>query len=357
MGPFLLRAIRKRIAKGRNPMKTTKREYYLSLVMGFALGAFACTPAQGQGGVESPEGETGEAKEAMSEGKGPITDTHMHLWDTKREIRWPTEKFTRLYRDVFPADYKAVAEPVGITGAGIVEASDVWEDQLWVLDQVLGDPYFKFYAAMLEVGAKDFEEKLNKLLENDLVVGIRGFFWAPTLTVDAKQVAHCKILAEKGLTLDIISRGDQSKNPQNPKAKVIELARAVPNLKIIIDHLAGAFGEKPNEQWVKDIQELAKNENVYIKFSSFFDMFNTTGGEEEPWDSPGDLAAYKPHFDVLFEAFGPDRMIWGSNWPIVEMGGTIEKQVSLAEEYLEPLGKEARDNVMNENALSFYKRD
>lgn len=72
--------------------------------------------------------------------------------------------------------------------------------------------------------------------------------------------------------------------------------------------------------------------------------------------TPQDLDAYKPHFDVLFDAFGAKRIVWGSNWPIVEMGGTIAKQIALAAEYLEPMGQETRDNVMSNNALSFYSR-
>jgi L-fucono-1,5-lactonase len=318
-------------------MKRSNRKF-LSLASS-ALLAAACVvvggPVRAEGGIAA----------------GPITDTHIHFWDTKRGIPWPSPEFKKLYRDVSPADYKAVAKPLGITGSGVVEASNKFDDQFWVLDQVKGDDFFKFYVAMLEIGSDDFVEKLDKLSANKLVVGIRGFLWAPELKVDKKQIEHCKVLAKRGMTLDIISRGSL-----NPKKDVNKLAKAVPDLRIIIDHLAGAKGKVPDPQWVRDMQELAKNKNVYIKFSSFFDMYNPRDNEKESWTSPTDLAAYKPHFDVLFQAFGADRMIWGSNWPVVEMGGTLAEEIAIAEEYLAPMGKETRDKVMSKNALSFYTR-
>ena len=323
-----------------------------------ATGALAGAYATGCAGGAATASKTAddvaskgqELKDKVS-GPGPITDTHIHFWDTARDIPWPNAEFKKLYRDVGPSDYKAVAQPLGITGSGIIEASNKFEDQLWVLDQVKGDDYFKFYAAMLEIGAADFESKLDQLAENPLFVGIRGFLWAPTLTADDPQIADCKKLASRGMTMDIISRGGL-----NPKATVNTLCKGAPELRMIVDHLAGAKGRDPDPQWVSDIKTLAQNENVHIKFSSFFDMFNPKDSEKEEWTSPDDLDAYKPHFDVLFEAFTADRIIWGSNWPVVEMGGTVAKQIALAEEYLKPMGKDTRNKVMSENALNFYKR-
>lgn len=72
--------------------------------------------------------------------------------------------------------------------------------------------------------------------------------------------------------------------------------------------------------------------------------------------TPTDLASYKAHFDVLMTAFGPDRLIWGSNWPVITLHGTFEAQIAIAEEYLAPFGTAVRDKVMARNALLFYRR-
>ncbi len=164
-------------------------------------------------------------------------------------------------------------------------------------------------------------------------------------------MAHVKELEKRGLTLDLISRGTL-----NPKDKVEKLAAAVPNLRIIIDHLAGAKGKTPAPEWEAAVMKLAAHKNIYIKFSSFFDMYNPAASEDNPWKAPTDVAAYKPHFDVLYQAFGPDRLIYGTNYPVVTLGGTVADHNAIAEQYLAPLGRATRDKVMFRNAEKFYAR-
>jgi L-fucono-1,5-lactonase len=134
-------------------------------------------------------------------------------------------------------------------------------------------------------------------------------------------------------------------------------------LRIIIDHLGGAKGPPPvDPTWELEIRRLADVcPNLYMKFSSFYDMY-APGDVVSP--APTDLAAYKAHFDVLLTAFGPDRLIWGSNWPVISLHGPnptslasgFAEQIRIAEEYLAPFGEIVRDKVMFRNALLFYRR-
>jgi L-fuconolactonase len=284
---------------------------------------------------------------------GPVVETHIHVYQVTRPggVPWPPPANKVLYRDVRPADYEQMARKRGVIAAGIMEASPLFKDNLEIAEQIKANKFFTFYVAQLEVGAADFTPKLDELAKSPKCVGIRGFLWSPKLTLDPKQVADLKELARRGMTLDIISRGDL-----NPKDKVIALAEAAPDLRIMIDHLGGAKGEKVDPAWEAAIRKVAAHKNVFMKFSSFFDMFNPKATEDEGWKSPEALAAYKPHFDVLMDAFGPDRMIFGSNWPVVSLGGSFEKELALAEEYLQPLGKAVRDKVMYQNAQKFYRR-
>ncbi|HEY0713041.1 MAG TPA: amidohydrolase family protein [Polyangia bacterium] len=308
-------------------------------------------PIEGDQGT--PNSNDTKADPVMEPVTDPIMDTHIHLYQVTKPggVPWPPPAAKNLYRDILPAEYKEVAKRHGIVATGIVEANPTLEENLRVLELVKGDDFFKFFVPSLELGSPSFAANLETLAKDPRVVGVRGFLWSPKLTVDAKQVASAELLAKKGMTLDIISRGDL-----NPKDKVDALAAAVPNLRIIIDHLAGAKGEKPDPKWVAAVQKLAKRPNIYIKFSSFFDMFNPAGSEDNPWKSPSSLSAYKPHFDVLMKAFGEDRLIWGSNWPVVGQGGDIGQSIALAEEYLKAFGPEVRDKVMYRNAQSFYQR-
>jgi L-fuconolactonase len=291
---------------------------------------------------------------ALGQGKSrPIIDTHIHIYQVTRTggVPWPPPANKTLYKDFTVEAYKAMATQHGITGAVIVEASPIYDDNVKILQSIKGDKFYRGLVGNLEVGKPDFVASLDKLSKDPKLVGIRAFLWAPKLTVDDTQIAHVKELAKRGLSLDIISRGDL-----NPKDLVEKLAAAAPNLRIIIDHLAGAKGKTPTPEWEAAIKKLAAHKNIYIKFSSFFDMFNPAATEDNPWKAPTDLASYKPHFDVLYKAFGPDRLVYGTNYPVVTLGGTVEQHNAIAEEYLAPLGTAVRDKVMYRNAEKFYSR-
>jgi predicted TIM-barrel fold metal-dependent hydrolase len=282
----------------------------------------------------------------------PIVDTHIHFYQVTRPggVPWPPAG-SALYRDVLPAEYKSLAIANGIVASGVIEASPLVEDNQWILDLLGHDSFFPFFAGSLDISSPDFTSNLEHFSHDRRFVGIRGFLWSPEITLDATQLSHLRDLAGRGMTLDIISRGTT-----NPKPKVEALCTAVPNLRIIINHLGGAQGAVPTAEWELAIRRLADLcPNLYMKFSSFYDMYQVGDGNS-PWTAPTNLAAYKAHFDVLMTAFGEDRMIWGSNWPVSDLGGSFSGEIRLAEEYLAPLGHRVRDKVMFKNALLFYRR-
>jgi len=321
---------------------------WLGLVALLAFAEGATARADGGGEIEQA------VKALRAHGvRNPIVETHIHFWQVTRPggVPYPPPENTTLFRDILPPEYKQLAIPNGVVTAGIVEASPFVEDNQFILDLVRKDHYFSFYVGSLEIGSPDFAQNLERFSHDRRFVGIRGFLWSPVILLDAAQLRDLRDLASRGMTLDIISRGTT-----NPKSQVEALCIAVPDLKIIIDHLAGAQGAVPTPEWELSIRRLADLcPNLYIKFSSFYDMYQVGDGNT-PWSAPTDLAAYKAHFDVLMTAFGPDRLIWGSNWPVSDMGGDFATQIAIAEEYLALFGHRVRDKVMFINALKFYRR-
>lgn len=284
----------------------------------------------------------------------PIVETHIHFYQPSRPggVPWPNPTDPAvIYRDVLPGEYTPLAKAHGVFTSGIVEASPLVEDNQWILDLVKRDRFYSFVVGQLEIGSPTFAADLERFSRDKRFVGIRGYLWGPAegIALSATQLKNLKDLARRGMSLDIISRGTT-----NPKSQVEALCAAVPNLRIIINHLAGAQGAVPTAEWELSIRRLADLcPNIYIKFSSFFDMFATGA---PTWIAPTDFASYKPTFDVFMTAFGPDRMIWGSNWPVSDLGGTYTDQIRIAEEYLAPFGTKVRDKVMFKNALYFYRR-
>ena len=293
------------------------------------------------------------AERSAPAGKRPIVETHIHFWQTSRPggVPWPTAAEGPIFRDVLPPEYSAFAKSQGVVAAGIVEASGIVEDNQWILDLVKGDPFYSFFVGNLEIGAPTFTADLARFAADPRFVGIRGYLTGPAegITLTAAQLTNLRDLAERGMTLDIISRGTK-----NPKSQVQALCTAVPNLRIIIDHLGGATGPTVDPTWELEIRRLATAcPNMYMKFSSFYDMY---APGDVVFASPTDLAAYKAHFDVLMTAFGADRLIWGSNWPVITLHGSFETQIALAEAYLGAQAAGVRDKVMYKNALGFYRR-
>lgn len=294
------------------------------------------------------------AERAAPAGKRPIVETHIHFWQTSRPggVPWPTAAEGPIFRDVLPPEYSALAKPQGVVSAGIIEASGIVEDNQWVLDLVKNDAFYSFFVGNLEIGASTFTADLARFAADARFVGIRGYLTGPAegITLTAAQLTNLRDLAARGMTLDIISRGTK-----NPKSQVQALCTAVPNLRIIIDHLGGAKGPAPvDAAWEADIRRIAAAcPNLYMKFSSFYDMY---APGDVVFASPTDLASYKPHFDVLMASFGPDRLIWGSNWPVTDLHGSFSTQIAIAEQYLGAQGTGVRDRVMYKNALAFYRR-
>ncbi len=85
-------------------------------------------------------------------------------------------------------------------------------------------------------------------------------------------------------------------------------------------------------------------------------MANATGDDSQPWMAPTDAATYAPVFDVVFNAFGEDRLVFGTNYPVCLLGGTVAAEIQIAEDYLATKDSAARDKVMFKNAVLFYRR-
>lgn len=328
---------------------------YLAATTALLGMTWLATACGGGGGSSDPELDAAiaAAERAAPPGKRPIVETHIHFWQTTRAggVPWPTAAEGPIFRDVLPPEYSAFAKSQGVVAAGVVEASGIVEDNQWILNLVKNDPFYSFFVGNLEIGAPTFTADLARFAADPRFVGIRGYLTGPAegITLSAAQLTNLRDLAARGMTLDIISRGTK-----NPKSQVQSLCTAVPNLRIIIDHLGGAGKGTPDPTWEADIRRLASAcPNLYMKFSSFYDMY---APGDVVFASPTDLASYKPHFDVLMSAFGQDRLVWGSNWPVITLHGTFEAQVAIAEQYLAPLGTGVRDKVMFKNALAFYRR-
>jgi L-fuconolactonase len=289
----------------------------------------------------------------------PIIDTHVHLYDPTRPqgVPWPgPEQPKSIYRRFLPADYRKIAEPFGVVGLIETECSPWIEDNYWVLDVAVNEPIVVGEVGDLLPGHPDYSEHLARLHKNPIYVGIRlSNLWGRNVEELLKKPqvwADIKALSDAGLSLDFGGGAREVK-------QLLQITDRIPNIRIVINHLPGArVPDDPAERaaWQQNTRELAKRPNIYVKFSEIFQRVDERGRRVQTGGRiPKDLAFYKPRLDEIYETFGPDRLMFASDWTNSEPMSTFEELVALDYEYFTPKGREVMEKVFWKNSLAAYR--
>lgn len=274
-----------------------------------------------------------------------IIDTHTHYYDPSRPqgVPWPSPKDNVLYRTILPEHFKAVAAPAGVTGTIIIEASEWVEDNQWILDLAEKEPFIKGFAGNLQPGTEGFAKNLDRFAKNRLFRGIRPRGSRIRNREDAGFFNDLEKLAARDLELDLLI---------TPEALLdaAALAKRLPQLRIVINHVANVLinGRPPDPAWVEGMQRAAENPNVYCKVSGL-----ASATRQIP--APKDVAFYAPTLDVLWGAFGEDRLVYGSDWPVCSRFAEYPDVLRVVTEYFKAKGKAATEKYFWKNAKAAYK--
>lgn len=271
-----------------------------------------------------------------------IIDTHVHFFDPKRPTAPKPTDDKPLAPPLLPADLKKVAQPHGVAGALIVEASSLVEDNQWWLDLAEKDPFIVGVVGRLDPASEDFEKNLRRFASNPLFRGIRINHDELKAGLKGNLVERCKLLADLGLTLDV------NGGPDMP-ADVAVLAEKLPKLRIVINHAANLKidGKEPPAQWREGMAAAAKRPNVYCKVSALVEQ---TGQK----DAPREVKYYQPVLDALWEMFGEDRLVYGSNWPVSSRPAPYEVVVGIVRDYFTAKGEKAAAKFFLANSQAAY---
>jgi predicted TIM-barrel fold metal-dependent hydrolase len=252
----------------------------------------------------------------------PIIDTHIHLFDTRRPqgVPWPEKTDMVLYKPALPGRY---------------------------LDQMVDNSIFVGTAGDLEAGKPGFGKNLERFHRNPLFLGIRcGNIWDRNLAEDVHKpafIADLKLLADAGLEMDTA----------DPDAVliggIVRLTDKVPNLRIVIDHLPQITlptGARALSAYRADLRELGKRRQVYAKVS---EVFRRVEGKV-----PLDLSFYRATIDELWDIFGEDRLMFGSDWPNSDTWAPYAQVLDLVRQYFFTKGPEVANKFFWKNSLAVY---
>ena len=280
---------------------------------------------------------------------GPIIDTHIHLFDPLRPggVPWP-DKTDPICKPTLPDRYMAMAKRFGVVGAIAVECSPLKSDNQWLLNVAVSHPAIVGIVGDLLPDATDFQADLDRLHESPLFLGIRyGNIWDRDLAADMDKPGFMdglKYLASTGLVLD----------SANPDPRLIGALRRisdqVPDLRIVIDHLPHApvpTEAAARDAYWADLRALAQNPHVFIKLSEIPAVVN---GKLQT-----DPHFYQAPLDAIWDVFGEDHILFGSDWPNSDHVTGYPQTMSIVRSYMARKSPAAREKYFWRNSIAAYK--
>lgn len=274
-----------------------------------------------------------------------IIDTHTHFYDPTRPegVPWPSKSESLLYRRTLPEDLRKAVQGLGVTGTVVVEASPWLEDNQWLLDLAKENPLIVGIVGHLEPGGSMFKHHLQRFAKHVLFRGIRidGKTIATRLSQRA-FIADLDRLADADLELDAI--GENSLLPD-----LVTLSDRAPRLRIVINHLPfdPPEGGNSRNKARNALRELGRRPQVYAKVSGVLRRINGA--------VPLEASSYRQPLDQLWDTFGPDRLIYGSNWPVSNLLAPYSAVLHVVCEYFLAKGAGPAEKYFWKNSLAAYK--
>jgi L-fuconolactonase len=270
-------------------------------------------------------------------------DSHQHFWryDPVRD-GWITEEMAVLKRDFMPDELIQRLREAGIDRAIAVQADQSEKETEFLLDLAENNSEIAGVVGWVNLRDPQVDERLEYFSRFPKLRGFRHIVQAEPddrfLLRDDFQ-RGIRALARHGFTYDILVY------PRHLPVAV-EFVRRFPDQKFVLDHLA-----KPSikageiDQWSRNIRELAKSSNVYCKLSGL-----VTEANGKSWSAE----IFRPYLDVVFEAFGTDRLMFGSDWPVCLCAASYKQVKELIEEYTRALSPSEKAKIFGLNAAQFY---
>jgi L-fuconolactonase len=273
-----------------------------------------------------------------------IIDAHQHLWRIGQNgHEWPTPDLDEIYRDFGPDDLTTACDGLGITGTVLVQSQPSDADTQWMLAVASITPMIRGVVGWTDLAAADASQRIAQLAQQPKLKGLRPMLqglpqddWI--LHEDVRPALEAMIAHDLAFDALVYTRH---------LPFIDRLARRYPDLRIVIDHGAKPPLGKPEEmaQWQDRIAAVAQNANVSGKFSGL--LTEMASGQTE--------AVLTPCADHLLASFGPDRLMWGSDWPVVLLKAGYSHWFDWTMRWLADKPETTRVTMMGETARRFYQ--
>lgn len=275
-------------------------------------------------------------------------DSHQHFWIYNAERdNWITDEMAVIRKDFLPKHLKTVLEENDFDGCVTIQSDQSENENIFQLINAEENDFVKGVVGWVDLQAENITERLAYYSQFKKMKGFRHVLQGEAqrdLMLRPEFLNGIKALREYNYSYDILIFPDQLKFTEEFVAKF-------PNQKFVIDHLAKPYikgkelTDAMNVAWKKDIQQVAKYENVFCKISGFI-----TEADIKNWKEKD----FIPYFDVVVESFGINRIMFGSDWPVCLTGADYHTIVGIIEKYFSSFTQNEKDKFFGANAINFY---
>jgi len=269
-------------------------------------------------------------------------DAHQHFWSLGRgDYGWLTPDLKDIYRDFLPDDLTPMLAAAGIEGTVIVQAAPTIAETEFMLSLADDHAFVKGVVGWVDFEHAEAPAQISKLAQHPAMVGLRPMIQDiadPDWMLRADLTPAFEALMAADLTFDALTLPPHLSN-------LSRLLERHPDMRVVINH-----GAKPLirdgviEPWATDMAKLARDTSAYCKLSGLV----TEASADWSIDN------LKPYVDHLLDSFGPDRLIWGSDWPVCTLASSYERWIETTDTLLSGLTAEERDAILGGNATRAY---
>jgi L-fuconolactonase len=270
-------------------------------------------------------------------------DSHQHFWHyTPEAYGWIGPEMAGLKRDFLPPDLAPLLESLDFDGSVAVQARQTLEETRWLLELADDHAFIKGVVGWVDLCSPDLATQLDQFGAHPKLCGVRHIVQGEPddrFMLRADFVRGLKLLAGYGLTYDILI------HPRHlPVA--CDLVEMFPEQPFVLDHLAKPFVKDGLlSPWESDLRRLAAFPNVLGKLSGM-----VTEADWQTWQ-PAD---FQPYLEVMSDAFGPQRLMIGSDWPVCTLAGAYAPVMQLVLNTIRQFSPEEQAGILGENAVQFY---
>ena len=273
-----------------------------------------------------------------------IIDAHHHLWKfNEAEYAWMDNSMSILKQDYLPADLEKQLNGSNVVGTVAVQARQNLEETRWLLEMAHQHPFIKGIVGWVDLCSEKLSAQLDEFSRDPGLVGVRHVIHDEPDDDFMLRPAFIKGIEKLGLynlTYDLLLF------PKHLQ-RAVELVSLFPEQKFVLDHISKPFIKASVlNPWQEEIAALAARTNVWCKISGM-----VTEADHKHWK----YEDFIPFLDVVVEAFGTDRIMLGSDWPVCRLAGEYNLVMDIPARYFEGLDPVDMEKISRMNCIECYE--